>query len=188
MSVLDLLRARADLIGHARPAISYCRSVGIDWRRTEKATGGIFLAPVVAEPPRSFRIDPAGADAVVLDALDERGSTVDLVSWRPGAPMHWRTFSGRAPALGMAAAMNPNRDGPLRLWRAPETWCQAGCDGAVLLDMALGLRWLLDLDSLVPSLAAEDEDHAATISAARRAIVSGQRIMVPARARTAVAA
>ena len=161
---------------------------GIDWRRTENATGGVFLAPVVADPPRSFRVDTAGAEAVVIDVLDEAGRVVDMVSWRPGAPYQWRTMFGRAPVLGAAYAMNPNHDGPLRMWRAPERWLQADCRGVVPLDLARTVRWLLDVDSVVATLAPEDEDHAAEIAATRRAIVNRQSIVVPARARVEVAA
>ena len=184
MSTLALLRARADLIAFARPSTAYCRTASIDWRRTETATGGIFLAPVVADPPRSFFIDPMGAEAVVIDALDEGGRTIDLVSWRPSYPDNWRTFLGRAPALGMPAAkMAYTFNDPLRLWRTPERWLRADCKGVVPLDMALTIRWLFDLDGIVNALAPEDEAHAAEIAAARRAIVNSQRIVVPARPR-----
>ena len=121
MSTLALLRARANLIALAQPSTAYCRTAGIDWRRTETATGGLFLAPVVADPPRSFLIDPMGAEAVVIDAFDEGGRTIDLVSWRPGYPDNWRTFLGRAPALGMrGATIAYTYNNPLRLWRTPD--------------------------------------------------------------------
>ncbi len=189
LSDLDLLRARAMAIRYARPATAYCKAASIDWLSTETATGGLFLAPALADPPRSFLIDPAGADAVVIDALGEDGSVVDLVSWRPGFPANWRTFSGRATALGLQGASVPfTYNDPLRLWRTAERWCQAGCRGVVPLDLGRTLRWLLDHDGMVSTLAPEDESHAAEIAAARRAIVNAQKIVVPARPRVVEAA
>ncbi len=189
MSALDLLRARALAIRYARPAIAYCKAAGIDWLKTDAATGGIFLAPVIADPPRSFTVDPAGPDAVVIEALGEDGRAVDLVSWRPGYPSRWRTFLGRAAALGMQGATLPfTYNDPLRLWRTPERWLQADCRGVVPLDLARTVRWLLDHDGMVSTLAPEDEEHAAEVAAARRTIINGQRIVVPARARVSEAA
>jgi hypothetical protein len=189
LSALDLLRTRALAIRYARPATAYCKAAGVDWLKTEAATGGLFLAPVLADPPRSFLIDPAGSDAVVIDALGEDGSVVDLVSWRPGFPANWRTFSGRASTLGLQGATVPfTFNDPLRLWRTPERWLQVDCRGVVPLDLARTIRWLLDHDGMVSTLAPEDEDHAAEVAAARRTIINGQRIVVPARARVSEAA
>ena len=189
MSALDLLQARALAIRYARPAISYCKAAGIDWLKTEAASGGLFMAPVVADPPRSFLIDPAGPDAVVIDALGEDGRVIDLVSWRPGLPANWRTFSGRASTLGLQGAnLAATYNDPLRIWRTPECWCRADCRGVVPLDMERTVRWLIDLDGTVNTFAPEDEAHAAEIAAARRAIVNRQRIVVPASARAVEAA
>lgn len=189
MSAIDLLRARALAIRYAKPATDYCRAAGIDWLKTETATGGLFTAPVVADPPRSFLIDPAGDEAVVIDALDEGGRTIDLVSWRPAHPGRWRTFLGRAPALGMrGATLATTYNDPLRLWRTPERWLQADCRGIAPLDLTRTVRWLLDLEGLVTAMAPEDEAHAAEVAAARRSIVNRQRIVVPARPRVVEAA
>ena len=189
MSAVDLLRARALAIRYARPATAYCRAVGIDWLKTEAATGGLFLAPIVADPPRSFLIDPAGPDAVVVDVLDEDGRIIDLVSWRPAFPTNWRTFSGRASTLGLQGAIvAATYNDPLRIWRTPERWCQADCRGVVPLDMERTVRWLIDHDGMVSTLAPEDEAHAAEVAAARRTIINSQRIVVPARARVSEAA
>ena len=182
MSAVDLLRARALAIRCARSAIPYCRTAGIDWLKTEAASGGLFMAPVVADPPRSFLIDPAGSDAVVIDALGEDGHIIDLVSWRPGFPANWRTFSGRASTLGLqGATVAATYNDPLRLWRTPERWLQADCRGVVPLDMERTVRWLLDHDGMVSTLAPEDEAHAAEVAVARRTIINSQRIVVPAR-------
>ena len=184
MSALDILRARALAIQYARPATGYCKGAGIDWLKTEAATGGLFLAPVVADPPRSFLVDPAGAPAVVIDVMDETGRVADLVSWRPANPGRWRTITGQAPALGMARATNPNLhiEGlPLRIWRTPQRWLQNECTGIVPLDVRGTMRWLIDFDGVVKTLAPEDDDHAAEIDAARHALVAGQRLVPAAR-------
>ena len=183
MSALDLLEARVAFVTHARPSIDYVRARGIHWTRAEAACGGPFMAPVIAVPPESFAIDPAGDEAIVIEARAEDGRTVlDLVTWRASRPGRWRCMIGAAPALGMAEAASPYTGGePLLLHRTPERWLQFGCRGAVLLDRVRGARWLLDLAPVVETIALEDDDHAAAVDEARHALVARQRLVVPVR-------
>ncbi len=184
MSSHDLFNARAALVEYARllPGDRYLRGPGTDFATAEVACGGVFICPVVAVPPRSFMIDEEGGEGVIVEALDEGGRCIDLVTWRPSQPDRWRCLLGVAPALGMAAALNPGTymaGLPLQLYRSPEEWLRASCDGAVLLDPARGARWLLSLDGIAGTLAPRDDAHAAEIDAARLALVTRQRLLVP---------
>ena len=179
-----LREERAALVDLARlqAGARYIREAGIDFNVAQVACGGCFIAPVVAVPPRSFTIDESGGDGVVVEALAEDGQCIDLVTWRPSQPERWRTLLGVAPALGMAAAVNPGSyfDGlPLQIFRSPEEWLQASCDGAALLDPERGARWLLSLDGIAGTLAPRDDAHAAEIEAARLALATRQRLVVP---------
>ena len=180
-----LFEERAALVEHARllPGARYLRETGIDYATAEVACGGVFICPVVAVPPRSFKIVEDGSEAVVVEALAEDGVTIlDLVTWRPSQPDRWRTLLGVAPALGMAAAVNAGTyfdDLPLQLFRTPLEWLQARCDGAVLLDPEDGARWLLSLNGIATTLAPRTDEHAAEIEAARLSLVTQQRFVVP---------
>ena len=182
MSALNLLRARTDLIQHARPSLSYVKSQCIDWASAEMACGGIFMVPAQAVPPQSFRIDPAGSEAAIVEVYDEYGLTVDLVCWRPADPSRWRCLIGAAPALGRVKAVDPATyvfDEPLKLYKTPLRWLQQRCYGAALLDPDRGARWLLNVAP--PAIAAEDEAHAAAIHAARQRLVTASPILLPER-------
>ena len=189
MSALHLLQARVDLLHYARPSISYCQANRIDWTLTQPYCGGVYIAPVWFNPP-FFDIVDDGEEAAIVEALAEDAVTiVDLVAWPVGNPVRFATAIGAAAVLGENVAANPVTyfaEAPMRLFRTPLAWLQAGCDGAVTLDPARGARWLLDLPS--KRIAAEDEEHAAEIAVARRRIVDRQRIVVPDRLRVVEAA
>ncbi len=179
--MIDLLRLRADVLVHARPSVAYCRARGLDWSPIEAACGGVFLVPV--RPDRAwFDVDPDGVEAAVCQARGpDSVEVVDLVAWSLDNPARWWTAIGAAVVLGEAVAHNPATGfggAPLRLFRHPLRWLQAGCDGAVILDPARGGRWLLDLP--VAAVAAEDDAHAAELSAVRDATVDRVAIVVPA--------
>ena len=180
-----VLEERAALVDLARliSGMQYLRETGIDYATAEVACGGVFVAPVLAVPPNSFTISEEGSEGVVVEALAEDGVTVlDLVTWRPSSPHRWRTLLGAAPALGMATAVNPATyfgGLPLQLYRTPLEWLQARCDGAVLLDLKRGARWLLDVDNIAQTLALRDDAHAAEIQATRIALITRQRLVVP---------
>ena len=181
-----VLVARCHFVGAARSSVSYCREHGIDWSSIEPATGGLFLANIVPDPPGRFRFDPRGIEAAVVEAIGEDCESVeDIVAWPVGDPELVLTACGIATVLGEAHAANPATFAlgqPLRLFRTPLAWLQAGCQGAVVLDYQRGARWLRDLDG---PIAAEDEAHAAHIREAIIATLRLTRIMVPRRRRVA---
>ena len=96
-------------------------------------------------------------------------------------PNHVMSACGIAVALGVAHAANPATFAfgrPLRLFRTPLTWLQAGCDGAVPLDLRRAACRLRDIDG---PLAAEDPRHAADL---RKAVIGSlrlDRIVIPRR-------
>ena len=186
MSPLDLLRARLDLIEHARPSVDYCRTSRIDWTLTQPYCGGVYIAPAQFDLPW-FDIVEDGEEVAVVETLAEDGVTVvDLVAWPIDDPTRFATAIGAAAVLGENVASNPVTyfaGAPLRLFRSPLTWLQAGCDGAVILDQARGARWLLELPS--SRIAAEDDEHADQLMAAKTALFNGQDFVVPRQQRRA---
>ncbi|WP_131113673.1 hypothetical protein [Lichenihabitans psoromatis] len=182
---LQLLLARADFVQNARSSVGYCRASGIDWNATLPATGGIFIASIVAEPRRRFRFQADGTKAAVIEAIAaDAESVTDIVAWPVDDPNCVLTMFGTS-VLGEAAAANPSTffdNRPLRLFRSPLGWLQAGCDGAVILDLPRAARWLRDIDG---RLAAEDTAHALQIEMALLATIKVGRILVPRRHRVA---
>lgn len=182
---LDLLLARARLIEISQPSVIYCRENSIDFSATARACGGVFLAPIKPSGPR-FDPRPGGTLAAWCDVLDEDGEEVlDAVAWPVGDPDRVLTLGARAPALGMARAIDPATytfDQPLPLFRTPLAWLQTGCTGVVLLDHDAGARWLIDLPT--SALAVEDWRHGGEIKRWLAAVAS-KRIIVPQRERVA---
>lgn len=178
LDFLHLRAARADL-ADLGATVRYLRDQGLDLDTVEAVAGGAYLCPTRAVEPRSFSIEDGADLAVVIEARSEDGDDIlDLVSWRPAYPARWRTLTGYAPALGMAGAVAACAfDYPLRVWRTPERWLQAGCLGVAILHPGLGARWLLDLAP--PAIAAEDGEHAAAIHAERHRLVDASPILVP---------
>ena len=188
-AAVDLLRARADLIAHARPSVSYCRTLGLDWGTIEAAAGGVYMA-LIRTSGDFFAFDPQGDEAAVIEVRAADAWTVqDLVAWYPTAPERWFVAVGDAPALGMAHALNPATyfgRMPLQLHQCPAEWLQTSCHGAVLLDTTAGVEWLYGLPQPL-TIAVRDDAHAREIDVARRHLGFGRRhaLVVPADSRVA---
>lgn len=182
--MIALLEARMALIEHARPSVGYCRQHGLDWPTIEAACSGVFLAPIRPEPGGRFTFDETGTLAAVVEVLAADGETViDIAAWSLTDPTRWRTAIGAAVALGETVAWNPSTYAfgrPLRLFRTPLRWLQAGCDGACILDTKRAARWLQDVPS--STVAAADDGHAIELETLRRALLKEQTIVVPAEA------
>jgi len=181
----DLTTARLARYTTARiaPAVRYMRKHRIDPDAAEAAVGGCYVCPIIPGPDRSFDIDEDGEESVVVEALAEGGETVlDLVAWSPGMPDKWWTFCRGAPALGMAAGVNPATffaGAPLQIYRTPLELLQAACLGVVLLDMVWGTRWLLDIADIATSIAPRDDSHAAELETARQDLIHRQALVLP---------
>lgn len=180
MSAASLLAARVAFLAAARPSLTYVRHHRIDWTAAEKATGGVFLAPITTDRTW-FDFTPAGLLAAVCEVRDADGeAVVDLLAWSVDDPHRWWTAVGGAVVLGEAYAANPNTGlcgEPLRIFRTPLSWLRAECAGIVLLDPTRAGRWLIHSARTV---AAEDTRHAAEIQRLMKA--AGPRILVKARA------
>lgn len=184
MSALNLLRARAAFFNLARPSISYCRHLGLDWLEVEAHAGGVFMLPI--QPDGAFfGFDPEGIEAAVISILAEDASTTtDFLAWLPSNPAEWWQVIGTAPALGLAHAVNPATYAsnlPLQLYLTPEQWLVERCYGAVLLGLNAGTEWLTKLP-LAHTIAVRDDVHARQIDGARRrlGLSRHQRLVVPA--------
>ena len=181
----DLLLARLARVESARlgPDVAYMRAHAIDFDAAWAGCGGVAVCLI--QPRRDCRFDfvDDGLEAVVIEALGEDAEKVeDLIAWLPGEPDKWRSWAGIARALGTAAAVNPASyafGDPLRIYRTPLGWLQAGCCGLVPLDMRWTARFLASIAGIASTLAPEDDEHAAEIAAARYALADQQRLVVP---------
>ena len=188
-AAIELLVARAALVAHARPSVSYCKAHRLDWHAIEAAAGGLWVAPIGTDGPW-FDIVADGDEALVLEVFGEDAcSTTDLVAWLPGQPGRWWCAVGAAPALGAAHAINPATyfgRTPLQLFQTPAEWLQGDCHGTVLLDTAAGVTWLDGLPQPL-TIAVRDDEHAQEIDATRRRLgfVRRHALVVPADSRVA---
>ena len=95
-------------------------------------------------------VDPDGAAALVVPALDPDGEMIDLVAWRPTMPHRPASVCNIAFALGEAAiesAIATRR--PLNLFRTVPAWLAAESDGAVIIDWLTALPLLRRCRALV---------------------------------------
>ena len=174
------------------PDIRYMREQSIDLAEAEACAG---LLTVNAIRPRSdggFNFDERGIEGAVIEVLGEDAETItDLVGWPTASPHRWRRWAGTAGALGTAAAVNASTyfgGQPLRIYRTPLRWLQAGGVGFCPLDQKWSIQYLREIAIIAGTLAAEDDLHAAELVASRYALVDEQRVVVPATAARRAAA
>ena len=176
-----LLRLETARLG---PDVAYARAHDIDLRAAEACAGLLTVNGIRPRPDGTFDFDEDGIEGAVIEALGEDAESIhDLVAWPLDAPHRWRCWGGTAGGLGTAAAVNAATyfDGaPLRVFRSPLRWLQAGGVGFVPLDRRWAMRFLLETSPMADVLAAEDDAHAAELVAARHALVDEQHIVVPA--------
>ena len=77
----------------------------------------------------TWRVDPSGAEAVLVPVRDRLGDWVDILAYHLDAPCEWRLrFGDECPILGAAdlaqAAWNQE---PVSLHSTPERWLRARC-------------------------------------------------------------
>ena len=179
----DLVVARAALVTHARPSVSYCKALGLDWAEAEAAAGGVYMAPIRTSGD-FFAFDPQGDEAAVIEVRAADAWTVlDLVAWYPATPKRWFVAVGGAPALGLSSASNRSTYSaglPLPILPTPEQWLVAACFGAVLLNLEGGVEWL-DTVRLTDTVAVESDARAREIDTMRRRLrlPYRHRLMVP---------
>jgi hypothetical protein len=110
---------------------------------------GMLIQPVTDGPQASIF---SGVDAPAI---------ADLLAYNPDRPDRWHLFRGEsALALGIDAILEASAyEEPLRIFRTPLGWLQAGGAGACLLDWR---HWRALLAG-VPHLIGEDARHDAWI-------------------------
>ena len=115
-----------------------------------------------------YRPDDDGLEAVILPVFDG-GETIDLLALTTD-PVRWWLRLGLAAYLGGDSLPDAVMDEPVRVFRSPLAWLQAGTppDGLVVLDWDTARRELVDHHVAAEDLAHGLElDHLLTIPAQR---------------------
>ena len=118
-------------------------------------------------------------EAFVLEVLDFDGEThLDIAAWPLCDPGRVLTMFGRAPLIGMWAALNPATyymGKALVMHRTPLEWLMSGCSGAAVLVPRLAARQLIDLPG---PLAARDHRHGLQLRKLMLSVVETDRIVL----------
>lgn len=177
-----LLEAREQFYGLAAISASaaYLRDNGLDDRSVEACAGVLGLARTELLPGRLFDFRRDGFVSAVIEVFDRDDETVlDLLAWPVDRPEHFATMFGTAAVLGSArieSRATYHLDRPLRVFRTPLSWLQAGGAGVVLIDKAAGAAALAD--ALGP-IAGEDVQHARELARLARHFVDPRRVVAP---------
>jgi hypothetical protein len=182
-----LWQARAELIRRAtiptREHVRYWREQGLDHASVAGFAGSLSVLPIGTFEPSRFDFggpgDPLGA---IVEALDEDGETVlDLVAWPIAEPGCVLTMFGRAPVLGLWAAMNPATyvfDRPLIVHRTPLDWLKSGCDGCAVVMPRSAARLF---NELTGRIAGQDASHRNDLFRLARSVADPARFLAPQR-------
>lgn len=163
------------------PYAKYVRTHGLDIERIRGFAGVTSVLHIV--DCGNGRFDFAGhgepVEAFVVDVLDCDGEThLDIAAWPLDNPGYVLTMFGRAPLMGMWAALNPATyymGNALVMHRTPLDWLMSGCAGAVVLVPRLAARLLIDLPG---PIAARDHRHALQLRDLMLSVVETDRIIV----------
>ena len=178
--------ALAELYDLNRPrlkTVDYLAKHGIDINAVAGFCGSPTVLPITLLPNRHFDFSDHGAgavDGVVIEARGEDGETVtDLCAWPTADPTDVRTLLGRAPMIGLWAALNPATyvfDTPLIMHRTPLAWLQAECAGAAVVIPRLAARAFLDLPGRI---GAADLAHQRELKSLLTDMIRGVEIVSP---------
>ena len=153
--------------------------------KTLKLLDGVPVGRVTANYIASLGVDPAiiaarcgrlvvvpGGHPLIEDAASKEDvrlphvfcevrdfdgeTTVDLAVWAVGLPDEWYAGHGVGVMLGHVNVETPSENS-LQIWRDPESWLRAECDGVVIIRRAEAWR---DLGRWPGYLVAEDIEHA----------------------------
>ena len=181
----DAYEARSEFYARARESrasIEYVRRHGLDMKAIERDAGAFTVLRVAYPCPDRFDFGgPDDVPSVVIQAHDESGVFADLVAWPIDAPGRFATMFGRVPMLGEGAVQNPATyflGRPLRLYRTPLAWLQAGCEGAACILDPRAAAWRL-LDPLGP-IACDDARHQREVRTLLRSVADAVQLVVPA--------
>lgn len=184
---VDLLLARRELLARAGGTMTassdYRLAHGLDWRLIAAHAGTLAVVQVEFLPQGRFEFADDGEPAAVIEALDTDGETVlDLVAWPVAEPTRVTSLFGRAPLVGMYAAVNPATyfwDRPLQVHRTPLDWLKAGFDGCAVVEPRLAARVLND--DVPGRIAGQDAEHARELATLLRSVVNVDRVVAPVR-------
>jgi hypothetical protein len=181
----DLQLARAELYERADETITASSDCigqnGLDQTVVEACCGVLGVCPLRFFEGTRFGFDFAddGEPGAVIEALDADDETsIDLIGWPVSRPDRFASVLGVAEGLGLARVRNPATylcNQPLRVFRTPLQWLQAGGVGAVMIDLFSAPRWLPD----APFIAGEDDEHARELARLLHPYYPPERILVP---------
>ena len=165
--------------------VRYWREHGLDDASVAGFAGLLAVVPIRLFEPNRFDFgvdgDPLGA---VVEAFDEDGETViDLVAWPLNEPDRVLSMFGRAPVLGLSAALNPATYAfgrPLNVHRTPLDWVKSGCDGCAVVVRHLAAPVLLEAHRL-GRISGQDRQHRNELFKLARSIVDPSRFVAPKR-------
>ncbi len=175
-----------DLDRDRMPTVDFLAEYGINIGAVAGFCGSPTVLPITLLPNRRFDLPDHGADAVegcIIEALGADGeSVIDLCAWPTADPTDVRTLLGRAPIVGLWAALNPGTylfNFPLAVHRSPLGWLKADCEGAAVVIAELAARTFLEIRDMGGRIGAEDADHAHKLRNMLQALVDPVEILIP---------
>ncbi len=122
-----------------------------------------------------YQLDDDGLEAVILPVLDG-GETIDLLAFNLANPARWWLRLDQAAYIGGDALGDAVMDEPVRVFRTPLAWLQAGAppDGLVVLDDEIARRELA-YHNVVP----EDLHHGRELRRRLSVPARHPRILIP---------
>lgn len=181
----DLQDARAEFYERAAITVSadYLRDYGIDRDALEARAGCLGILRGEMLPGSRWYFRPDGDALAVIEVFGpDDESTLDLCAWpADGDPARFATMFGNASVLGAARVENPatyHGGQPLRVFRTPLGWLQAGCEGVVILDRVAAVDTLAEAPGRI---AGEDIEHGREIARLLRHYVDPRKVVAPIR-------
>lgn len=187
MGIDAIVRARSEFYARASNLLfspvyaKYAQGHALDIERITYFAGATSVLEIV--DCGNGRFDFAGngepIEAFVIDVIDADGEThIDIAAWPVDNPGHVLTMFGRAPLMGMWAALNPASyymGKPLIMHRTPLEWLMSGCSGAAVLVPDLAARLLIDLPG---PIAARDHQHRLQLQKLMHSVVDADSVIV----------
>ncbi len=175
-----LLRNYYSIAHWTREADAYIKQHGLDFECIIWHAGIIAVVPCTFTDGGTFCFDPQGEPAVVIEALAEDKSTIDLVAWPLSQPEAFATAVGAADAVGISNVTNPATwafSRVLKVHRRPLDWLKDGCGGVCVLDHRHVACWL---GKALGPILAEDIEHGQNLAEMLNQRFDDRRILVPA--------
>ena len=148
-----------DTVGHTQATVDYLAGLGVDPAIVAARCGRLVVVPgghpLIADAAAK---EDRRLPHVFAEVCDFDGEMpIDLAVWAIGRPDEWYAGHGSGVMLGHANVFAPD-ESPLQIWRDPESWLRAGCDGVVILRRREA--WCGDLGRWQGYILAENLEHA----------------------------